>query len=70
MTLRYNLVTITEFRCSWWFNVDVDSALGSSHRADVVSVADVSKVRSVSIFRIEKDVIPQDSNIQSVDGCT
>jgi hypothetical protein len=31
--------------------------LGSLHRANVVSVADVSEVRVVPIFRTEKEVV-------------
>ena len=41
----------TSFRVSRWFIVDGDSGFGYLHRMDVRSVADVSEIHTVTMFR-------------------
>jgi hypothetical protein len=38
---------------SKWFTVDVDSAFGYLHHVDVGSIADISEVHPVFIFRVD-----------------
>jgi hypothetical protein len=38
---------------SWWLTINIDSVLELLHSADVGDVANVSKIFSASIFRVE-----------------